>query len=645
MPWLPPSARPALIVAESLRRVRHPEDVLSVAPVAARAVAAAIARGVAPERATLVVIDEAHRFREPATRRYEHLAPVLVGRQVLLLTATPAVNGLEDVAHQLALALPDDCLAPQGTPSLAEAFRAGKVPVDIDRAIIRSVSPSDQPRRLGRSMMPQGAEQRDSLRVLRQMDRLRLSTDPTTRNLVRGVLTMALASSPAAFRETLSRYRHLLLHQRDAAEGGRRLGRRALRRALMGDLGQLVWWPLLAEEDSESDLVPEDLSRLDRLIAVARAAEADKDAKVARLQGVLSDGQPTIVFTNARATVHYLRRRLTPRSRIAWCCGSEAGIGPARLSRSRVLSCFRPGQAGVPERLAPAVLVTTDVAAEGLDLQRAGRIVHYDLPWTAVRLEQRNGRALRSGSLHQSVDVVRFEPASGVERRLGLNAAVERKAALPDRLGLEDTSAAWDRRSWIAAIAGSGIACRGFSRIVAAETVTLAGAELWGSEERVTAYALVRRPGGTWTDSPAEVESALAQALGAARSWPLSRRAARHDLASLRRFLHGRLTQAVAACHLPCAPDPVLRGAIGAVLRHGQEATRRRDHEAMRTTAAALAFLRGGMTAGERHLVGLLVRVSPAELPSLLHRLPAARPRAAPDRIVITGMVRIAPGR
>ncbi|MBI3746094.1 MAG: hypothetical protein HY264_06140 [Chloroflexi bacterium] len=42
-------------------------------------------------------------------------------------------------------------------------------------------------------------------------------------------------------------------------------------------------------------------------------------------------------------------------------------------------------------------LLASDVAAEGLNLQRAGRIVHYDLPWTAVRLEQRDGRALRQG--------------------------------------------------------------------------------------------------------------------------------------------------------------------------------------------------------------------------------------------------------
>ena len=737
MPWLPPSARPALLVAESLRRVACPGNLQLEAPVTARAIGAAIARGLAPAcdaaspppwlrdgqqesfgravaairhhggallaepvgtgktwialavaqclagRATclapasltnqwrhvaaragvpleiqtheawsrqarplpsgLVIVDESHRFRDPSTRRYQHLGPALIGRPALLLTATPAVNRLQDVACQLALVLPDDVLTPQGTRSLADTFRAGEVPGDIDRIIIRSVSPSDQPRHLARSMTPREAEQRHSMRILRRLRRLRLSTDPATRNLVRGVMTMALASSPAAFREALIRYRHLLLHQRDAAESGHRLGRRALRRALLPDLGQLVWWPLLASEDSESDLAPEDLGRIDDLITRAREAEGAEDLKVARLQDLLSDGRPTIVFTNARATVHYLRRRLTPRSRIAWCCGTEAGIGPARLSRHRVLSCFRPGRAGVPAQLAPAVLVTTDVAAEGLDLQQAARIVHYDLPWTAVRLAQRNGRALRSGSPHQSVDVVRFEPARGVERWLGLVAAVERKARLPDRLGLREAREEWDRRSRIAAIAGSGIACRGYCRIVAPESLTLAGAELWGPEGRVTGHALVRRPGGDWIESLAETESALVLALNATRSWPVGRHAARRELASLRRFMEGRLAAAIGACTLPHDPDPLVRAAIGAVLRYGQEGLRQRNLASMHQATAALAFLRGGMTAGERHLVGVLAKATPAELPRLLPLVPAARRRAAPDRIVITGLVRLAP--
>ena len=49
-----------------------------------------VSRGGLPAEARgLVIIDESHHFRNPRTRRYLHLAPWLVGRPVLLLTATP----------------------------------------------------------------------------------------------------------------------------------------------------------------------------------------------------------------------------------------------------------------------------------------------------------------------------------------------------------------------------------------------------------------------------------------------------------------------------------------------------------------------------------------------------------------------------
>ncbi|HET7427622.1 MAG TPA: SNF2-related protein, partial [Gemmatimonadales bacterium] len=58
----------------------------------------------------LVIVDESHHFRNPATRRYRALAPWLIGRPVLLLSATPVVNRLEDLAHQLLLGIRDDAL-------------------------------------------------------------------------------------------------------------------------------------------------------------------------------------------------------------------------------------------------------------------------------------------------------------------------------------------------------------------------------------------------------------------------------------------------------------------------------------------------------------------------------------------------------
>ena len=80
----------------------------------------------------------------------------------------------------------------------------------------------------------------------------------------------------------------------------------------------------------------------------------------------------------------------------------------ARASRARVLDLFDPAVT-VPIQM-PWLLLTTDVSAEGLNLQRLGRVVHYDLPWTPAKLGQREGRIIRPGSL--SVNELRFQTVS-----------------------------------------------------------------------------------------------------------------------------------------------------------------------------------------------------------------------------------------
>src|SRR5437762_7157689 len=70
-----------------------------------------------------VVVDEAHRFRNPDTNRYRALARLVVGSHVLLVTATPIHNCVADLLHVLRLFLRDHALAALGLPSLRNAAR------------------------------------------------------------------------------------------------------------------------------------------------------------------------------------------------------------------------------------------------------------------------------------------------------------------------------------------------------------------------------------------------------------------------------------------------------------------------------------------------------------------------------------------
>ncbi|WP_375399428.1 SNF2-related protein [uncultured Amnibacterium sp.] len=78
------------------------------------------------------------------------------------------------------------------------------------------------------------------------------------------------------------------------------------------------------------------------------------------------------------------------------------------------------------------ILLTTDVLAEGVNLQQAGQIINYDLPWNPMRIVQRHGRVDRIGSRHAAVRLGLFFPAERLDEMLHLETTLERKLAQAD---------------------------------------------------------------------------------------------------------------------------------------------------------------------------------------------------------------------
>src|SRR3989475_12183257 len=92
-----------------------------------------LARATAPYR--LFIVDEAHRFRNPATNRYRALAQLVVGARVLLVTATPVHNRIADLFHLFRLFLRDHELTGLGVPSLRRAARGA-----VDAQLLAAVA-------------------------------------------------------------------------------------------------------------------------------------------------------------------------------------------------------------------------------------------------------------------------------------------------------------------------------------------------------------------------------------------------------------------------------------------------------------------------------------------------------------------------
>lgn len=411
-----------------------------------------VAREEAEGAASLLLVDEAHAFRNPRTRRYNALARLAVGRRVALLTATPFNNGPADVVALLALFAGRDRFRHLGVADVAEDLRsAGARPAqlalgaisvcrtrrlverrwpDLVRAFPRRVL--EPPARYDLDACYGGrlSEVLDGLEAVART--MRDAEDAAA--LVHLGLLRRLESTPAALAASLRHHRAFAEDACAAARSGRRLTRRQFVRARGRRVAsdQLLLWDLLLGQDSATAAPLASVLEAVRDVedAVSAVLDQDADAKVQALRGLLDrTALPAIVFTEYRATALHLMRQLRHRYRVLTVTGPDAWAGADRIARADALDAFAPiGRGRRPQPLLAAdVLVTTDVASEGMNLQDARLVVNFDLPWNPVRIMQRAGRIDRLGSPHDRVHLAHLLPAAGLDRITGVLARLRRK--------------------------------------------------------------------------------------------------------------------------------------------------------------------------------------------------------------------------
>ncbi len=136
---------------------------------------------------------------------------------------------------------------------------------------------------------------------------------------------------------------------------------------------------------------------------------ADKLAALGRILD-LEDGAATLVFARTRGEVDDLAEALSGRGRDA----AALHGGLAQEQRDRIMGRFREG--------ALDVLVATDVAARGLDIEHVTHVVNYDVPsspGTYVHRVGRTGRAGRGGVAITLVEPREHRLLRDIERTIG----------------------------------------------------------------------------------------------------------------------------------------------------------------------------------------------------------------------------------
>ena len=371
----------------------------------------------------LVIVDEAHHARNPATARYRRLATLTAHCGVLLLSATPVHNHHRDLCALLALFL---------------GARAWSLPeAELTRCVVRRAhdeiggSSSDLP------IVEATRDLRPHDDALDPGTLLALPSPVPPRDGGRADALLALglvhrwASSRGALEESLRRRLARAIALEAALADGTYPSRGQLARWLTGgDAVQLGFSGLLAAAAGGDVLellasVKQHAEGVRALLSVLeRTADPDDDrARLLRELRKAHPGDRIVAFTQFAGTAAAYWRRLRGHPGVAMLTAAGARIAGGPLTREEVLARFAPRAHSMPEprdieRI--DLLIATDLLSEGVNLQDAGVVVHLDTPWTPARMQQRIGRVARIGSSHARVHSYRMAPPADAERILAL---------------------------------------------------------------------------------------------------------------------------------------------------------------------------------------------------------------------------------
>src|SRR5436190_8170522 len=189
----------------------------------------------------------------------------------------------------------------------------------------------------------------------------------------------------------------------------------------------------------------EDILQIGRLIDQARALEQrEVESKLAKLKKVLSEedifsnpNMKLLIFTEHKDTLDYLAgdgRDGRPLGKLR-----EWGLTLTQIHGSmKIGDRDAPGSRIYAEREfkeSAQVLVATEAAGEGINLQFCWLMINYDIPWNPVRLEQRVGRIHRYGQEHDCL-VINFVAQNTREGRV-LQKLLDRLREIRRELGTD----------------------------------------------------------------------------------------------------------------------------------------------------------------------------------------------------------------
>jgi SNF2 family DNA or RNA helicase len=324
----------------------------------------------------MVIVDEAHHLKNRSSASWK-LVNKLQKRYILLLTATPVQNRLSELYNLVTVLKPGQLKSPK---EFSRQFVVrGDPRLPKNRGLLRELL-SDVMVRHSRSQI--------SLQLPpRRAHTVQIDLHPKEQALYDGITAVGrriMADETLANKQRFG----LRMLLREASSSAA---------ATHSTLLKLAKSPTLID-------FREDMLRLaGEAKAVQRSAKADALRKLLEAQARSGSGarEKVIIFTQFRATLAMLAQKLE-----SW--GFPFALYHGGLSREAKDRAIRDFQADLP------ILLSTEAAGEGRNLQFCRVMVNFDLPWNPQRIEQRVGRIHRIGQ-EQPVDIFNLTARGSIE--------------------------------------------------------------------------------------------------------------------------------------------------------------------------------------------------------------------------------------
>ena len=324
----------------------------------------------------LVIVDEAHHLKNRASVSWK-LVNELQKRFILLLTATPVQNSLNELYNLVTVLKPGQLKSPKEFQR--DFVVRGDPRLPKNRGLLRDLL-SDVMVRHARSQIAMQLPPR-------RAHTIQIDLDSAERQLYDAVAALS---------------RRLLTDE--AVSSAHRFGTRTLLREAGSSAAATVeTLRSLAKVDKLAAYKKELLQLAKQAEKVTTSAKAEALHKLLQAQAQSGSKQgKVLVFTQFRATLEMLGEQLQ-----GW--GIPFALYHGGLTSVQKNQAIQAFQDELP------VLLSTEAAGEGRNLQFCRALVNFDLPWNPLRIEQRVGRIHRIGQT-QPVDIFNLAAKETIEQ-------------------------------------------------------------------------------------------------------------------------------------------------------------------------------------------------------------------------------------